>query len=96
MTLIDFPAVSTPNPFVRKLESFTALSQADRAMLEQISAEPRIVSSRTDLVREGDRPEGVFLVMDGFACRHKLRANGQRQIMAYLLPGDPVLGSKRI
>ena len=26
--------------------------------------------------------------MDGFACRYKLRANGSRQIMAYLVPGD--------
>jgi CRP-like cAMP-binding protein len=88
MTLTDLPAMSTPNPFVRKLESFTTLSEADRAMLERISAEPRIVGPHTDLVREGDKPDGVFLVMEGIACRQKMRANGQRQIMAYLLPGD--------
>ena len=82
------PPAGIPNPFVRKLESFTALSDADRAMLERISAEPRMVAPRTDLVREGDKPDGVFLVMEGMACRHKLRANGRRQIMAYLLPGD--------
>src|SRR3954447_19691810 len=57
-------------------------------MLERISAEPRIVGPRTDLVREGDKPNGVFLVMDGIACRHKHRANGGRQILAYLVPGD--------
>jgi CRP-like cAMP-binding protein len=57
-------------------------------MLERISAEPRIIAPRTDLVREGDKPDGVFLVMEGIACRHKMRANGQRQILAYLLPGD--------
>src|SRR3954451_17242435 len=57
-------------------------------MLEWRIAEPRIVATRTDLVREGDKPDGVFLVMDGMACRHKYRANGARQIMAYLLPGD--------
>jgi CRP-like cAMP-binding protein/CheY-like chemotaxis protein len=82
------PAAGTGNPFVRKLEGFTVLSVADRAMLERISAEPRIVMPHTDLVREGDKPDGVFLVMEGFACRHKHRASGQRQIMAYLLPGD--------
>jgi CRP-like cAMP-binding protein len=82
------PPAGIPNPFVRKLESFTALPEADRAMLERISAEPRMVAPRTDLVREGDKPDGVFLVMDGMVCRHKLRANGRRQIMAYLLPGD--------
>jgi CRP-like cAMP-binding protein/CheY-like chemotaxis protein len=82
------PTAGRRNPLIRKLEGFTVLSDADRAMLERISAEPRIVGPHTDLVREGDKPDGVFLVMDGMACRHKMRANGQRQIMAYLLPGD--------
>jgi CRP-like cAMP-binding protein len=82
------PAASLPNPFVRKLESFTALSEADRALLERISAETRLVAPQTDLVREGDKPDGVFLIMEGMACRHKHRENGARQIMAYLLPGD--------
>jgi len=82
------PGVAARNPLIRKLEGFTALSDADRAMLAQISAETRLVAPGTDLVREGDRPEGVFLVMDGMACRHKLRANGARQILAYLVPGD--------
>lgn len=82
------PAAHLPNPFVRKLEGFAALSAADRALLEQISAEPRTVAPHTDLAREGDKPEGVFLIMEGMAFRHKLRASGSRQIMAYLLPGD--------
>ena len=76
------------NPFVRKLAGYVALSDADRAVLERISAQTRIVAPRTDLVREGDKPNGVFLVMEGFAGRHKHRANGARQIMAYLVPGD--------
>jgi CRP-like cAMP-binding protein len=59
------------NPLIRKLERFAVLSEADRALLEQISASPRTVPARTDLVREGDKPEGVFLVLSGFACRHK-------------------------
>ena len=81
-------AKASGNPFVRKLEGFAALSDADRAMLERISANPRYVAPGTDLAREGDKPDGVFLVMEGMACRHKVRANGQRQIMAYLVPGD--------
>ena len=78
----------TPNALVRKLASFTALSEADRTLLERISAETRLVAPNTDLVREGDKPDGVFLIMEGMACRHKHRTNGARQIMAYLLPGD--------
>ena len=88
MTRIDPSVASTPNPLVRKLEGFTALSDTDRALLERISAEARLFGPRVDLVREGDKPDGVLLVMEGIACRHKHRGNGARQIMAYLLPGD--------
>ena len=54
------PAVSPSNPFVRKLGGFAALSDADLAMLERISASPRFVASGTDLAREGEKPDGVF------------------------------------
>ena len=30
----------------------------------------------------------MFLILDGFACRYKLRASGTPQIMAYLVSGD--------
>ncbi|WP_267427966.1 helix-turn-helix domain-containing protein [Methylobacterium sp. GC_Met_2] len=76
------------NPLIRKLEGYAPLSDADRATLARISAETRYVAPGTDLVREGDKPDSMFLVMEGLACRHKLRANGARQIMAYLVPGD--------
>jgi CRP-like cAMP-binding protein/ActR/RegA family two-component response regulator len=83
-----YPGTAMGNPLIRKLEGFTCLTEADRAMLARISAETRLVAPGTDLVREGDAPVGVFLVMAGLACRHKLRETGARQIMAYLLPGD--------
>jgi len=76
------------NPLVRKLEGFVALSEADRAILGRISAGSHLLGPRVDLIREGDAPDGVFLVMEGMAFRHKARGNGARQIMAYLLPGD--------
>ena len=82
------PSEARRNPLIRKLEGFGVLSEADRAILAQISANPRLIGPRIDLIREGDRPEGVFLILDGMACRHKVRQTGARQILAYLLPGD--------
>ena len=43
---------------------------------------------RRDLIHEGDAPSDVHLVLDGFACRYKYLADGRRQIMAFLIPGD--------
>ena len=78
----------TSNPLIRKLEGFAPLSAADRFLLERISAGARPVAAGTDLAREGESPDGVALILDGMACRHKRAANGVRQIMAYLVPGD--------
>lgn len=81
-------AGTTNNPLILKLESLAPLADDDRAVLERISANPQHVEPGTDLIREGDKPDGVYLILDGIACRYKLRANGARQIMAYLVPGD--------
>ena len=40
------------------------------------------------MIREGDAPSDVHLVLEGFACRYKVLPNGQRSIFAYLVPGD--------
>ncbi|WP_264048872.1 Crp/Fnr family transcriptional regulator [Methylobacterium flocculans] len=88
MTQVTSSAVSSSSPFIRKLEAFAVLSDEDRLMLERISTEPYVVDPQTDLVREGDKPDGVYLIMEGMACRHKRLVSGARQIMAYLVPGD--------
>ncbi len=51
---------------------------------------PRVqhVGPRVDLAREGDVPDHVHLILDGYACRYKVLPDGQRQIMAYFVPGD--------
>jgi CRP-like cAMP-binding protein len=48
----------------------------------------REVAPRRDLLREGDEPRSVFLVLEGWAGRYKALPDGRRQIVAFLLPGD--------
>lgn len=76
------------NAFIRKLEAHGPFSAADRALLEQISRKWREVSAGHDLIRMGDAPDEVRLILDGFACRAKYLKNGKRQIVDYLIPGD--------
>lgn len=80
--------ISPGNPLAAKLGGFVALSDADRAVLEHLCGTARLVGPRMDLIHEGDAPNGVYLILEGMACRHKTRGNGVRQITAYLLPGD--------
>ncbi len=74
---------------IRKLENFTSLSSDDKHALDQASRQrTRRIRSRDDIVHEGDLPQGVNLILDGWACRYKTLEDGRRQIIAYLLPGD--------
>lgn len=76
------------NAFIRKLEGYAPLSQADRDWLVAASSNTQKVDADIDLIREGDAPENVYLIMEGLACRYKLSPEGRRQIFAYLVPGD--------
>lgn len=76
-------------PLISKLEAFAKLSPSDRAALERLTAKSqREIAARRDLVREGDKPRSVFLLLDGWACRYKTLPDGRRQIVAFFVPGD--------
>lgn len=77
-----------PNAFVRKLTSLTSLGQQETMAIEAATARPRAIRARTDLIREGDRPGPVFVMLSGWAFRYKVLPNGTRQVMAFLMPGD--------
>jgi CRP-like cAMP-binding protein len=76
------------NRLARKLEGCCALDAEDERVLDEVIAGARSVPAHTDLIAEGENPENVHLMLDGFACRYKLTQHGKRQIMAYLVPGD--------
>lgn len=40
------------------------------------------------LAREGEPPDGLFHLQEGWACRYRLLGDGRRQITAVYLPGD--------
>ncbi|MCE7029657.1 Crp/Fnr family transcriptional regulator [Jiella avicenniae] len=76
------------NPLFRKLSDANTLNDADRDILDKVIARQRTVAARRDVISAGDRPKDVHLVIEGFACRYKLLPDGQRQIVAILVPGD--------
>lgn len=77
-----------PNPLAKKLQHFAPLSAEDVRILDDACADVKSHRAKRDLIKEGDRPEGVFLLVEGWACRYKVMPDGKRQIMAFLLPGD--------
>ena len=76
------------NILTRKLEAFAPLPETDKHLIDKVTARSRRVAAKTDLIREGDAPDDVHLILSGFACRYKITSDGKRHIMAYLVPGD--------
>jgi CRP-like cAMP-binding protein len=76
------------NRLTRKLEAFGPLPNADKRLLDEVIRSKQEIAPRTDLIREGDAPSNVNLILEGFACRYKMLPDGTRQIIAYLVPGD--------
>ena len=75
-------------PLIDKLGRFVPLSDDEREALRHLARNPQRHRRGTDLISEGDKPTSVFLLLEGWAFRYKQLADGSRQIMAYLLPGD--------
>lgn len=76
-------------PLLLRLNKYSKLSQADTQVLEGLSRSPvHEISPRRDLIREGDNPRHVRLMLEGWACRYKTTREGQRQIVGFFIPGD--------
>lgn len=74
---------------IRKLGHFGPLPGDDLRLLGAATAR-RIVdhAAGEEIVSEGERPQAVTLCLEGWACRSKSFADGRRQIVGLLLPGD--------
>src|SRR5262245_11513737 len=74
---------------IAKLERFTKLSELDRNMLSRLASERiRKIGPHQDIIREGEKPTDINVVLAGWAYRHKHLEDGRRQIIAFFLPGD--------
>ncbi|PAX09131.1 cyclic nucleotide-binding protein [Sphingomonas lenta] len=81
--------LNADNVLAQKLSYFTRLSPDETAAVDQAAdGLTRALPAKRDLIREGDPPHAVFLITAGWACRYKTLADGRRQIVAFLLPGD--------
>lgn len=70
------------NRFIEKLLSFGPLQNAEIDALTAATSQARRVAGHVDLIREGDRPGPVFVILEGWACRYKILPSGTRQVLA--------------
>lgn len=73
---------------LRRIDALALLTEEERDALRQVPMTVRVLPPRTDLIREGDRPEECCVLLEGFAIRYKLARSGDRRIIALHVPGD--------
>lgn len=73
---------------VRRLETRATLDAEDRAAVRALPLTHRSLESSAYIVREGEAAEVCVLLLAGFAFRHKVTGDGERQIMSVHMPGE--------
>lgn len=74
--------------FVRKLSHGACLTDENRTILRDLLGTVRRVDAHNDITREGAAPRALTVILDGWACSYRDLANGKRQIISILVPGD--------
>ena len=73
-----------------KLEQFRRFSDEDRQLLNELTSKrQQQYGAHEDIVREGEHSPDIHVVISGLVCRYKILQDGRRQIMAFLVAGDP-------
>ena len=73
---------------IRKLETVERLSDLEKDMVASVCREIKVVPRRQDIISDGDSPEHLHLLVDGWATRYKILKDGARRITAFMMPGD--------
>lgn len=79
------PPLST---LITKLRRLAPIDDEDERALLALPQRVARVSAREHLVREGTVPHECCLLLDGYASRSKLAADGGRQIVSFHILGD--------
>lgn len=82
------PSLGPSHPVIARL---SRLSRLDAPALDALSLSvmrPRLVQPRRELLSEGEEIREQLLILDGWAARVRQLADGRRQIIHLLLPGD--------
>jgi CRP-like cAMP-binding protein len=76
------------NPVVAKLATVADLRDSDVEKILALCKDLRAIPAGRNILSEGDRPDDVHVIIEGWAARYKRLADGARQIVALLIPGD--------
>jgi CRP-like cAMP-binding protein len=87
--MADISNTERESILLRKLRAFETLPDAGAdAIIALEHRRIRRTAAKTDIIREGEDPREIFLILSGWAYRYKMLEDGRRQIVSIFLPGD--------
>lgn len=82
-------ASSVRSALVRKLDGYARLTEEHKDLIDELVAQDvREFTEKQDILRDGERPDHIHLILDGWAARYKIQDDGSYFIVALLVPGD--------
>lgn len=88
LRLVSNPSIS--NPLITRLCGYTRLRPEEIASIEAAFERRLLLKKRRDVILEGYESHRLHVAVSGFAARYKLLANGKRQVLGIVLPGDVI------
>lgn len=82
--------IPCPTCPLRAKGPFKDYPNADIKFLDALKKEHITVSAGRDIISAGDANPPLFTLYSGWAFRYKMLPDGRRQILNFLLPGDPI------
>lgn len=76
------------NPVVARLKRLGMIGDKETTALEHFTCSARACAPNHTLFSEGGTCDHVCFLLEGVACRYRMLANGSRQILGYILPGE--------
>lgn len=74
---------------VRKLDGYARLTEDHKNLLDElVSQDVRRFAEKQDILYDGEQPDHIHLIVDGWAARYKIQEDGSSFIVAILVPGD--------
>lgn len=73
-----------------RLGAVTALTDREKMAVRYNTPDRRIHQTGSEIAIEGDATPSPLFIASGWACRTRSSRNGRRQIIGFLLPGDPI------
>ncbi len=73
---------------LKRIEVFRAVSPAELAFIEHFKSGEFVTDVGATILLEGTNSPHLYTVLSGWAFRYKSLADGRRQILNFVLPGD--------